>query len=416
MALRAHEELAPTRIKPAVERGLKFVLDEAPKMELKDYAIWTWSFSIAFLADEFGRTKDASQKKKLLECIKVLADKIVKAQRPGAPDLPTLPAKTPRDRAAKDPKPSWTEKPRESEGGSIGAEPAIENEPVGGVLIQKVTPGGPADKAGIKAGDRIFEIDGHEINGMGHLLDLIDSSEPGTKIKVRLRRGVATGGPKVPDDGGWSYYAWSESMTFTTATTILALLDAKALGVDIPQGELDRAVRMLESAHYRYEDMSEDGFVYRLHANKGIGKDIRAAIGRVAVCTMALLRAGKATESDLSDAVDTFVRRRGELDRVRGYPGNHVIRSYANAAYYFLYGHYNTAAALASIKDAAQKKRCGIAIQEALLSIQWKEGTWTDHQAWGELYGTAMALMALGKLKFVTPDAYKTPISKLQTR
>jgi hypothetical protein len=107
------------------------------------------------------------------------------------------------------------------------------------------------------------------------------------------------------------------------------------------------------------------------------------------------------------------VARRGELDRVRGYPGNHCLRSYTNAAYYFLYGHYNSALAVNSLKDAAQKKRIGAFVQEAILAVQWKEGTWTDHQAWGQVYGTAMALMGLGQLKFLTPDAYRTPIPKL---
>jgi hypothetical protein len=416
MALCAHEELAPKTIKPAVEAALKFVIDEAVKIELRDYSIWTWAFAIVFLVDEYNRTKDVSLKTKIQDAVKTLANKIVQAQRAGTSDLPTLAAKTPKEKA-KDPKPSWTEPMKVSENGSIGVEPTIENDPVGGVLIGKVSKDGPADKAGIKSGDRIFEWNGEPVRGMGHLLDLIDATDPGTRVKIKLRRGVPKDNkPKVPDDGGWSYYPWAESMTFTTATTILALLDAKSIGVDVPQGELDRAVRLVQAAQYRHPNMSEDGFVYRLHANKGSGIDIRAAIGRVTVCMNALFKSGKAEEKDVADSIETFIRRRGELDRVRGYPGNHVIRSYTNAAYYFLYGHYNAALALHSLKDAALKKKQGAFIQEALLSTQWKEGTWTDHQAWGELYGTSMALIALGQLKFVSPDAYKTPILKLQAK
>lgn len=416
MALRSHEELAPKTIQPAVEAALKFVIDEAPKVELRDYAIWTWAFSITFLVDEYNRTKDVSQKQKMQDAIKAIVEKIIRAQRAGTSDIPTLGAKTPKEKA-KDPKPSWTEPMKQSENGSIGLEPTIENDPVGGVLIGKVAKDGPADKAGIKSGDRIFEWNGEPVKGMGHLLDLIDATDPGTRVKIKLRRGVPKDNkPKVPDDGGWSYYPWAESMTFTTATTILALHDAKSIGIDVPQGELDRAVRLVQAAQYRHPNMSEDGFVYRLHANKGSGIDIRAAIGRVAVCMNALFKSGKAEESEVLESIETFVRRRGELDRVKGYPGNHVIRAYSNAAYYFLYGHYNTALALHSLKDASIRKKHGAFIQEALLATQWKEGTWTDHQAWGELYGTSMALLALGQLKFITPDAYKTPILKLQAK
>jgi heme-degrading monooxygenase HmoA len=414
-ALRSHEELAPARIKAAIEKGLEFVLAEAPKVDQKDYAIWTWAFSVSFLVDEYNRTQNVGQKQKILDAVRALVDKILRSQRPGTSTPALLATKAAKDKA-KDPKPSWTEKMRQSEGGSIGIDPALENEPVGGVLIQKLAPGGPAEKAGIKVGDRIFEYDGHEVKGMGHLLDLIDSTEPGTRVKIKVRRGTPKAPSKPPEDGGWSYYPWAESMSFTTATTVCALLDAKSIGVDVPPGELDRGVKMIEAAHYRLEGMSEDGYLYRLHANKGSGVDIRGAIGRVAICSLALFKSGKIEEKELAESLETFVRRRGELDRVKGYPGNHCIRSYTNAAYYFLYGHYNTAQAVHALKDAAQKKKIGSFLQEAILSSQWKEGTWTDHQAWGELYGTTMALMTLGELKFLTPDAYRTPLVKLQAK
>lgn len=411
LALRSHEELAPDKIKPAVEKGLKFVLEEAPKMQRRDYVIWTWAFAVNFLCDEFKRAKDADLKAKITEAVKTLTEKILKDQRPGTLDLPKLPAKTPKE-SAKDPQPSWTEKMRESQGGLIGASPQMESEAKGGVLITRVQPGGPAEKAGIKGGDRIFEVDGHEINGIAHLMDVIDSLEPGKTVKLKVHRGMGANGggqPKLPDDGGWSYYQWSESMSFTTATSVLALLDAKSIGVDVPQAEIDRGVRTLQACQFRGEGMSEDGFVYRMHANKGIGIDIRGAIGRVAVCSLAIFRDGKADLASVSDAIDTFVRRRGELDRVKGYPGNHFVRSFANASYYFYYGHYYSALAIHSLKDEALQKKYGAFIQEALVATQWKEGTWTDHAAFGQLYGTAMAMMAMGQLKFVTPDAYKTP-------
>jgi len=416
MGLRAHEELAPDRIREAVRGGLEYVIENAPKHPRRDYSVWTWSFAVTFMADEFARAKDGGLKDRIRASIQGTVERILQEQHAGMPEPPKLPA---LGDGSKDPKPSWSEKIRESMGGLIGVSPVMEQDTAGGVLVQQVQPGGPADKAGLKAGDRIFEVDGHQIGGVAHLMDVIDSMEPGKPAKIKVRRGAARAaeaGRKASEDGGWSYYPWAESMTFTTATTVLALLDAKSIGVDVPQGELDRAVRLVQAAQYRHANMSEDGFVYRLHANKGSGIDIRAAIGRVAVCMNALHKSGKADDKDLEGAIETFIRRRGELDRVRGYPGNHVIRSYTNAAYYFLYGHYNTALAVNSLKDAALKKKQGAFIQEAILSTQWKEGTWTDHQAWGELYGTAMALMGLGQLKFVTPDAYKTPILKLQVK
>src|SRR5262249_36292883 len=68
-----------------------------------------------------------------------------------------------------------------------------------GVLIQAVTPGGPAEKAGLKAGDLIIAIDGHSLtqsaNGdsresLRHTSRLLRRSNPGETIEVEYRRGA----------------------------------------------------------------------------------------------------------------------------------------------------------------------------------------------------------------------------------
>lgn len=421
LALRGHEELAPDRIRTAVRRGLEYVIENAPKHPRRDYAIWTWGFSTIFLAEEHARANEPALKERIFRAIQGSVDRILQEQHGGMPEPPRLPPKASRSPTPKDPKPSWTEKMRESMGGLIGVVPVMEQDTSGGVLVQQVQPGGPADKGGIRAGDRIFEVDGHQIGGVAHLMDVIDSLEPGVAVKIKVRRGARGAGPGMGpggnrpafEDGGWSYYQWSEAMSFTTATALGALLDARRVGVEIPQSAIDRGARNLEASRFRHEGMSEDGFVYRLHANHGMGVDIRGAIGRVAACFWALHRAGRADEADVEEGVRTFVRRRGELDRVKGYPGNHFVRSFANAAYYFLYGHYYAALACRTLREGESRLRCGAAIQEALLRTQWPEGTWTDHETWGQLYGTAMATMALGQLKFVTPDAYSSALPEL---
>jgi hypothetical protein len=56
-----------------------------------------------------------------------------------------------------------------------------------GVTLTAVTPGGPADQAGIKAGDVILAINDHYLFTIRELQEEISHHEPGSKIEVRYR-------------------------------------------------------------------------------------------------------------------------------------------------------------------------------------------------------------------------------------
>ena len=57
-----------------------------------------------------------------------------------------------------------------------------------GVTLTALTPGGPADQAGIKSGDVILAISDHYLFTITELKEEISHSQPGTKISVRYRR------------------------------------------------------------------------------------------------------------------------------------------------------------------------------------------------------------------------------------
>jgi hypothetical protein len=427
LALRAHQEFAPQRIEEAVQKGLAFVIENAPKHKKARYGVWTWSFSIIFLVQEYQRSKDD----KIKEAVKGVVEKLLQNQHKGLVELPKEPAK-PQPTVKRDEGASRDKKDRQSNGGFFGVVPSDEDE-IGkeGALVMNVDPKGPAGTGGMKGGDRILEIDGIKVESVNHLYDVVDSLKPTQVVKVKVLRveGMeekmkARFGKlpppenqnplvgKPPEDGAWSYYQ-TGAVTFGTSTAIMALLDARSIGVDIPQDSLDRAIRFVESQQIA-NDLGEESYTYTQGGNRGPAGDIRGAIGRVCACELAMQRAGKHKPDDLKDAVALFVKRRGELDRVRGYPGNHFVRSFMNAAYYFLYGHYYSAKAVGQLKDPKDREKYGAFIQEALLKIQHPEGTWTDHEAWGQLYGTAMAMMAMGELKSLVPLAYKSPIAGLE--
>ncbi len=55
-----------------------------------------------------------------------------------------------------------------------------------------ITPGGPAAKAGLRAGDVIIEFDGSEVDNSDELIVMIRSKNVGDKVKVKYKRGNLT--------------------------------------------------------------------------------------------------------------------------------------------------------------------------------------------------------------------------------
>ncbi len=57
-----------------------------------------------------------------------------------------------------------------------------------GVTLTSVLPGLPAEKAGLKAGDRVIEMDGQKIQGQGDLRSVIRSKKAGEDLKIKVVR------------------------------------------------------------------------------------------------------------------------------------------------------------------------------------------------------------------------------------
>jgi serine protease Do len=57
-----------------------------------------------------------------------------------------------------------------------------------GVQVETVVPGGPSDKAGLKAGDVITQFDGKKVENIDDIRKILQEKKPGDKIKVEVLR------------------------------------------------------------------------------------------------------------------------------------------------------------------------------------------------------------------------------------
>jgi serine protease Do len=61
--------------------------------------------------------------------------------------------------------------------------------PSQGISIETVEPGGPADKAGVKAGDVVTEFDGEKVRSVRQFSRLVQETPPGRSVGIVLSRG-----------------------------------------------------------------------------------------------------------------------------------------------------------------------------------------------------------------------------------
>jgi putative serine protease PepD len=59
----------------------------------------------------------------------------------------------------------------------------------GGALVGNIVAGGPADKAGLRAGDRVLQIGGQPIRGADDLSAAVNDHKPGDKVQFQVDRG-----------------------------------------------------------------------------------------------------------------------------------------------------------------------------------------------------------------------------------
>lgn len=281
-------------------------------------------------------------------------------------------------------------------------------------VVKSVLPDSAAALGGIAPGDTIMAINDISVPTHEYFTRVMARFYAGEEVTVRVRRGVKLLSPgrirldrastalADLEEGGWSYYPdLGESMSFSTAAAMLALEDAISIGIAVPPEALKAAANIMESL--RTDDPNHAGVVsyhYRRSLNtaglSGYNSDVRGALGRLALCELCLWRAKRRDSAAVRRSLESWLKFRGELDRVRDYPYTHLGQLWNNAGYYWLFGHwYAMTAARALGGDVAPL--INAAVVKAVLAKREKDGTWHNHESFGRTCGTALALLALGE-------------------
>ena len=208
-------------------------------------------------------------------------------------------------------------------------------------------------------------------------------------------------------DGGWGYYDFryeanqptSSSISFVNGAILVALAEARDIGVDPPKKMVDRAVAALK--RQRNPDHS---YLYGEYLKDRPAREINrpgGSLGRSQCCEAALRMWDdpKVTDEIQSQWLTRLYLRNGWLDIGRKRPIPH--ESWMQVAGYFYYfGHYYAALALKQL-PVEEQQRYAPYLAKLMLDRQEKNGSWWDYPLYDyhRPYGTAFALMTLHRCR-----------------
>jgi len=204
-------------------------------------------------------------------------------------------------------------------------------------------------------------------------------------------------------DGGWGYYAFAigskkpagSPNSFTTATVLLALADARDLGIDVPQKLFDRGV-----AAIRRQMKPDRSYLYGEHHKYRPQHPVNlpgGSLGRSQACNALLRRLGAADVTDAATVawLERLFARNGWLGLGRKKPIPHESW-FAVAGYFYFYGHFYAAECIESL-PVGLRPPLQDQLARAMLPLQEPNGCWWDYPFYDyhTQYGTAFAVRTL---------------------
>ena len=258
------------------------------------------------------------------------------------------------------------------------------------------------------AGDAIYNVWGH-----GYSIQALvrmhgrhkENPEKQKKIVglIRMQFDMLTRYESV--DGGWGYYDFryqanqptSDSISFVNGAILVALAEAKAIGVQPPERIVKRAI-----AATNRQQKPDYSYLYGEYLKNSPMRGINrpgGSLGRTQCCNVALRMWGddKITDNVIKNWLYRLYVRNGWLDIGRKRPVPH--ESWMQVAGYFYYfGHYYGGLCLEQLPEKQQAPYQAM-LAKLMLDRQEKNGSWWDYPLYDyhRPYGTGFALMTLNR-------------------
>jgi len=204
-------------------------------------------------------------------------------------------------------------------------------------------------------------------------------------------------------DGGWGYYDFaagarkptSSPNTFTTATVLLALADARDLDVEVPEKLFARGL-----ATIRRQTKPDRSYLYGEYLKYKPAHPVNrpgGSLGRSQACNAVLRRLGdpELTDAAITAWLERLFSRNGWLDLGRKKPVPHESW-FAVAGYFFFYGHFYAAECIEAL-PAAKRPPLQAKLARIMMPLQEPNGCFWDYPFYDyhTQYGTAFAVRTL---------------------
>ncbi len=257
-------------------------------------------------------------------------------------------------------------------------------------------------------GEAIYNVWGHAysiqalVRMHGRHAEDAEKQKQITKL-IRLQFEMLTRYESV--DGGWGYYDFryqgnqptSDSISFVNGAVLVAMAEAKKIGIDPPSRVVKRAIAATN--RQRKPDFSYlYGEYLKYQPMRGINRP-GGSLGRSQCCNAALRMWGDKTITDnvIKNWLYRLYVRNGWLDIGRKRPIPH--ESWMQVAGYFYYfGHYYGSECL-TLLPAEDRPPYQAMLAKLILDRQEKNGSWWDYPLYDyhRPYGTGFALMTLNR-------------------